>query len=489
MTNLLTDPLWQPADLGRPIPDSPHAVSVCLPTWADNTGYEEQEPRVLQAMQCGYPRFFLNPICRKLFEECRKRFGRAGESCLAFPSQFTAERFQEFLNDHAQVTGRIQPFGSHGVFAVLFPEDVQPTAQLGWQHCGGGISSRHAEACLANRDVDSAASEKQILRGRIAALTNAHVDDVYLFPCGMNAIDTVHRTLLRMFPERKSAQFGFPYVDTLKLLEKIGPGAYFYSRGNNDDFAALTKQLESESLAGVYTEFPSNPLLNSPNLARLAELSHRHEVPLVVDETVSGFANVELLQTADILCSSLTKFFSGAGDVAAGSIVLNPDGPFYTELKSSLQAVYDDIFWAEDARVLERNSRDYTERLPRINASASKLTAFLARRPEVESVFYPQLIDTAHYDEFRKPTGGYGGLFSLVLKDAPQHAAKFHDALRVCKGPNLGTNFTLACPFTILAHYDELDYVESQGVSRWLIRVSVGLEDTDDLIERFSAAF
>ena len=59
---------------------------------------------------------------------------------------------------------------------------------------------------------------------------------------------------------------------------------------------------------------------------------------------------------------------------------------------------------------------------------------------------------------------------------------------RVTKGPSLGTNYTLACPYTLLAHYPELDWAESCGVSRWLVRVSVGLEQAADLIERFDQA-
>ena len=90
--------------------------------------------------------------------------------------------------------------------------------------------------------------------------------------------------------------------------------------------------------------------------------------------------------------------------------------------------------------------------------------------------------------KFLRRNGGFGGLLSLELIDPERNAPKFYDALRVCKGPNLGMNYTLACPFTILAHYHELDFAERCGVSRWLIRVSVGLEDADDLIGRFDAA-
>src|SRR5579863_1130929 len=90
-------PLCRPEDLGRPIPDSPHAVSVCLPTWADNVGYEQGDPRVVGRMQCGYPRFFLNPSVVRLFQACEDRFAKEGECCFVLPSPRVAERCVDFV--------------------------------------------------------------------------------------------------------------------------------------------------------------------------------------------------------------------------------------------------------------------------------------------------------------------------------------------------------------------------------------------------------
>jgi len=126
--------------------------------------------------------------------------------------------------------------------------------------------------------------------------------------------------------------------------------------------------------------------------------------------------------------------------------------------------------------------------MARINATASRLCAHLRSHPAVEGVYYPEFVGKANYDTVRRPSGGYSGLFSVLLKDAPRTAQPFYDRLRVSKGPTLGTNFTLACPYVLLAHYDELDWAESLGVSRYLVRVSVGLEDPDDLIARFDQA-
>ncbi len=77
---------------------------------------------------------------------------------------------------------------------------------------------------------------------------------------------------------------------------------------------------------------------------------------------------------------------------------------------------------------------------------------------------------------------------SVLLKSPARTTPGVFDRLQVCKGPNLGTYFTLCCPYTILAHYNELDFVESCGVSRWLLRISVGNEPGNELLRRFESA-
>ncbi|MCH7989016.1 MAG: PLP-dependent transferase [Planctomycetes bacterium] len=168
--------------------------------------------------------------------------------------------------------------------------------------------------------------------------------------------------------------------------------------------------------------------------------------------------------------------------------MLNKTSPFYAELYSGLKEQYEDLLWGDDAVVLEQNSHDFAERMPLINRNAEALSDFLKTHSQVAEVYYPKYQTPNEYNAFRKPNGGYGGLLSILLKDAAETAPKFYDALRVSKGPNLGTNYSLVCPFTILAHYNELEFAESCGVSRYLIRISVGLEDPDDIVQRFGKA-
>lgn len=323
--------------------------------------------------------------------------------------------------------------------------------------------------------------------------------DVFLFPCGMSAIFNTHRILLQLGQQtygdqparQKSICFGFPYIDTLKILQKWGPGCQFYGFGNSDEIDDLQRRLEGgERFLALFCEFPSNPLLNSPDLLRLRGLADQYEFAIVVDETVGNFININVLTHADVVVSSLTKLFSGDSNVMGGSMVLNPQSRYYERLTRLLSQgdVYEDTYWAEDAVFMERNSRDFISRSHRINHNTSTVTAVLEKSPLVKHVYYPRTSPTrANYDACRHPQGGYGGLFSVTFNH-PEQAVTFFDRLEVQKGPSLGTNFTLACPYTILAHYLELDFTSRWGVEPDLVRVSVGLEETSELVSVVEAA-
>jgi cystathionine gamma-synthase len=124
--------------------------------------------------------------------------------------------------------------------------------------------------------------------------------------------------------ESSTAIARFPYTDTLKILEKWGPGCLHLGNGNEADIDELECRLSDSRDRGdppfvsLFCEFPSNPLLRSPNLRRLRALANEYGFLIVVDETIGTFNNVEVLPWADIVVSSLTKVFSGEANVIAG---------------------------------------------------------------------------------------------------------------------------------------------------------------------------
>jgi len=322
------------------------------------------------------------------------------------------------------------------------------------------------------------------------------VDDVYLHSCGMNAIFTAHRIMRvcrgDLAPKSeplKSIMYGFPYVDTLKILEKWGPGALFYGLSSASELDALERRLEAgERYLALWCEFPGNPLLRTPDLQRIRKLADKYDFGVCVDETIGNFLNIHVLPYADIVVSSLTKIFSGDSNVMGGSLIINPRSRYYSQLRETLSEEYEDNQFEEDSIYLERNSRDFVSRIGRINYNAEVVAETLIAHPRVKSVNYPKYGDTkAYYDACKLPDGGYGGLLSCTFHNL-EDAAAFYDHLNTQKGPSLGTNFTLSSPFVILAHFNELDWAAKYGCDASLVRFSVGLEETQVLKEVFEFA-
>ena len=118
----------------------------------------------------------------------------------------------------------------------------------------------------------------------------------------------------------------FPYTDTLKVLQKWGPGCHFLGHGLDSDIdtleGILAEELEHDPekppLLALVTELPSNPLLRSADLPRLRALADKYDFLIIVDETIGNYVNVDVLPYADIVVSSLTKVFSGASNVMGG---------------------------------------------------------------------------------------------------------------------------------------------------------------------------
>ena len=305
----------------------------------------------------------------------------------------------------------------------------------------------------------------------------------------MNAIFNTHRALLAFRGQLKSINFGFPYVDTLKILQKFGPGCAFYGHASSDDLEDLEKRLEGgERFLGLFCEFPGNPLLTCPDLTRIRKLADQYDFAVVVDETIGTFANINVLKWADVVVSSLTKIFSGDCNVMGGSVTINPEGKYYNDFKAAITTEFEDTYWAEDVIFMERNSRDFASRVERINVNAETICEILLGSPLVKDIYYPKYNSSKPiYDACRLPAGGYGGLLSVTFRKR-QQAILFYDAIRTAKGPSLGTNFTLTSPYVVLAHYQELDWAAGLGVDPDLIRISVGLEDTDQLTAAFNEA-
>lgn len=430
---------------------------------------------------------------------------------------------------------RVESFEDADVYAVLFPAETSAgiEAKAYWQHTGEIVSSRRAERALkllgksfskrvtccpiegtpaifhssegqgqSDRSLsDSEEPSALELKERISGWTDVSTDNIFLLPSGMASIyktlRSSRRYQLEKYPSSRggtSIVFGFPYLDTLKMCSRkeFSPGGVeFFGKGNDEEIELLERLLQqrsSQRWSALFTEVPSNPLLQCPDLEKLRELADEHDFCLVVDDTIGNFLNVDLIETglADAVCTSLTKLVSGRGDAIAGSVVVNPNTEKGRWMREDLAKDTDKCggLLEADARAMVYNSTDFEERNAKINETSELLADFLNDHPDVETVWYPKLV-APKYSKFQ--TGGFGGLMSIHLH--PHICQRtFYDALDVAKGPSLGTNFTLVCPYTLLAHYHELDFALSYNVPPNLIRIAVGLEDFDTLKEKFATA-
>lgn len=336
--------------------------------------------------------------------------------------------------------------------------------------------------------------------------------DVQLVSTGMSAIFTA-RNVLAFWEERRSfenastlekslneqneakcdtvAILGLPFKDTRVLMETFGT-CQFFGISDSRGIAELQNCLSSRKnrFLAVFVETPSNPLLNVPDLDKLRKLADEYGFFIVIDDTIGGL-NVDILPYADIVCTSLTKLFSGTSNVMGGSVLLNPDSSLYPYAQEYFQSCeFEDLLWSEDAVVLEANSRDFEARTLRTNENTVNLLTKVLLPEEgklIKKVYYPTVSSEEtfkNYERVRNRQGGYGCLFSIAFHNE-EDAKCFYDSLKVFKGPSNGTNFTLACPYVHLAHHFELVEVAELGADPNLVRVSVGLEEFQGLREVF----
>lgn len=481
---LFASPPWRGDDLGRPMPDSPHAVSVALPRWEDVIGYEEKKPAVIARLRSGYPRFVIHP----LVAETARRFSERLE-CLPFPSLKAAQTALAFLR---KTTGEPATLLGPGAPGQIHAVETTPAGYAAlrtfWQHTGVIVSTRRAEAFLAGNAQEAADTDVHCsLRRQLAGFYGCEPDDILLTPTGMAAQFAALQAVTARAPGKPTAQLGFPYVDSLKLQEKFGHGVTLFSRLKTlgGDLETLA---EREPLAACFCEIPGNPTLGSADGREIGPVLRRHGVPLVVDDTVATPFNIDLGGAADLIVASLTKYIAGTGDVMGGAVICNPRSPYYRELKPLIFQNAEPLLWEADAAVIDANAHGFPERMRRHNANGLYLAERLRAHPAIERVWYPKWEFSEAYETVRRPEGGWGSLITFLPRHAETAAPRIYDALAYCKGPSLGTVFSLACPFTIMAHYTELEWVESCGVPSHLLRISAGLEDAEELWRRLEAA-
>lgn len=493
---------FQHFPLGVPVPDSPHAVCVSLPTMADVIGYEEKDPDTLAQMKSGYPRFRLPNFVDQLARHYVETLDGSGRNVLLLVSEKAGKQLLAFINNEDAVLE-----GRDGIWIVHFPANEEAYRQ-GFkflQHTGTGLSSRQAEDVLLKLgliksvypetiEVDQpVAKVTEILR----ELTQVPERDILLCNSGMNAFYAAFQATSEIQrPKNKTIwiQLGWLYLDTSEILTKFLNGDEQHIKLLDVFDVEGLKQLLEENkgkVAAIVTEAPTNPMIQTPDLPKIYDLAKEHDVVLIADPTSSTPANIDLLPYADILANSLTKYAANQGDVLSGAIYYNAESPFYSQL-TQLTPTHHEPPYVRDLQRLANEIKDYESTLKKIDRNAMALAEFLESHPNVSKVHWAYSPDSkANYSKLSKRTNAPGCLITIETIGPMQPV---HDRLRLLKSPSFGTSWTMVCPFMYLAHYDLVTSEEGRSllkknnINGELLRISVGTEPTDALIEIFTEA-
>jgi len=273
------------------------------------------------------------------------------------------------------------------------------------------------------------------------------------------------------------------YGGTFRLFDEVfAPMKVDFSYIDASDLEQIEKAFTPNTKL-VWLETPNNPLLKIFDIKAIATLAHKHNALLVVDNTfATPFFQQPLELGADIVVHSTTKYINGHSDVIGGVVVTNKDDVF-EKLKfyqNSIGAVPSPF----DAWLTLRGVRTLALRMKEHEKNAFVVARFLAQHPAVEAVYYPGLETHHNHDVAKNQMSGFGGVVSFKIKGGEVEANIFFKRLRVfVLADSLGGVESLANYSTRMTHEHFPSHLKKKiGITDNLIRLSVGIEDSEDLI-------
>lgn len=307
----------------------------------------------------------------------------------------------------------------------------------------------------------------------------------FAFASGMAAIDAILTRLesgdhvlvsdntyggtFRLF-ERVRRKFGldFTYVDTSRL-ELIEPA-----------LTAKTKYL--------FLESPTNPLLRITDIAAASEIAHRHHVRVVVDNTfASPYIQQPLRLGADIVTHSTTKFLNGHSDSVGGIVIVRHADD--EEWMKFVQNAAGAILGPMDSFLVLRGTKTLTVRMERTNANAQAVAEFLAAHPKVTQTIYPGLSSHPQHALAKQQMRGFGGLISFDTGSIEAARRVLGKVRLMALAESLGGVETLISHPAVMTHASvPPERRAAIGITDGLVRVSVGIEDLDDLTDDLAQA-
>jgi methionine-gamma-lyase len=306
------------------------------------------------------------------------------------------------------------------------------------------------------------------------------------FASGMAAINTAVLALSSAGDHlvAPSSMYGGTFALFRNVLSRLGLETTFVKNG---DLGAIREAMRPTTKL-VYTETIGNPALFVADIPRMAEIAHAHRAALVVDSTfASPYLCRPIEHGADIVVHSASKYLGGHGDLIAGVVVGN------SEVMKRVRRTMIDLGGSMSpfvAWLILRGLKTLALRMDRHVASASRIAAHLERHPRVGRTIYPGLASHPQHEVAARLLRGPGGMVAFEVAGDKRDGSRVMDALRVFKrAASLGDVHSLALQPATTSHrqLDEKE-LESAGISEGFIRLSIGLEDVDDLLEDLDSA-
>ena len=234
----------------------------------------------------------------------------------------------------------------------------------------------------------------------------------------------------------------------------------------------------------IYVETPANPTMVLVDLAEVAKIAHRHGAKVFVDNTFATPYNTNPLDLGvDVVIHSLTKYIGGHGDLLGGAVVSN-DTEFLRQCRLGTLMHFGAVMAPFTAFLVCRGMKTLGVRMRQHNENALKIAQWLEKDPRIETVRYPFLESNPQYDIAKKQMRGGGGMISFDVKGGLEAGKKFINSLKLCTlAVSLGDTETLVEQAAAMTHtMIPKEVREAAGITDGMIRMSVGLEDPDDII-------
>ncbi len=261
-------------------------------------------------------------------------------------------------------------------------------------------------------------------------------------------------------------------------LENYGIEKEIISSNDPTDYANAVK----ENTKLIFIESPTNPLLDIIDLRSIAKLASEHNILTIIDNTFATPINQNPLGLGiDIVIHSGTKYLNGHSDVLCGAVVTS-EKLMARILPRAMN--HGGVLDINACYLLERGLKTLGIRIERQNQNAQVLADYLNKHPKVKMVYYPSLPDHPGHEIAKAQMHGFGGMLSFELACDGKTARKFVDELKIITSAvSLGGVESITC-FPAETSHAELtpEQLQSQGISDSLIRLSVGIEDVEDLI-------